>query len=316
LSPAIFRPLRLVAKRLVISAHDFFLVCPNGGYYDFDFQGACDLRPMSASCLIRPCDRRSYGHKVWRLLRHTLRQALFNLKREGATIVAVHDGMLPLLERGGLRRSQLTSLRNPVTPWSTTRIRAESNRVFVYVGRLDADKGVDLFVAAAREAVIPVRIIGSGPLQGQVSQTYPAAEFIPWCQPEDIRNHVRDARVVVVPSRARETFGLVAFEALTSGIPVLVSNLAMISDEITAMGGALACDPHDQRAFIGALSRLASDDSLIESMSRSAHANAQRMSLSPAEWMSRLLLAYGVLLRRSATEFDEGGPEPCSMARG
>ena len=305
LSPAVFRPLRSVAKRLLISAHDFFLVCPNGGYYDFEYRAGCDLRPMSAACLVRSCDRRSYGHKLWRLLRHTLRHEIFDISREGATIIAVHERMLPLLERGGLRRDQLTALRNPVTPWSTTRIRAELNKVFVFVGRVDADKGVDLFVAAARDAAVPVRIIGSGPLQEKVSKIYPEAEFIPWCQPQDIKNMVRDARAVVVPSRTRETFGLVAFEALTSGIPVLVSKLAMISDEITRIGAALACDPSDQSGFAKLLSRLASDDNLIESMSKAAHDNAQRLSLSPAEWTSRLLHIYGLLLRRSVTQSEK-----------
>ena len=33
LSPSVFRALRMVASRLLISAHYYFLVCPNGGYF-------------------------------------------------------------------------------------------------------------------------------------------------------------------------------------------------------------------------------------------------------------------------------------------
>jgi glycosyltransferase involved in cell wall biosynthesis len=316
LSPAIFRPLRSVIGRVVISAHDFFLVCPNGGYYDFGQEASCELRPMSAACVFRSCDRRSYPHKLWRLLRHAIRQATFELNSDGLTILAVHDGMLPLLERGGVLRGQLASLRNPVRPWSSTRIQAEGNKVFVFVGRLDADKGVDLFVAAARKIGIPVRIVGSGPLQARISELYPNAECVPWCRAEDMPNFVRDARVLVVPTRTRETFGLAAFEALTSGIPVAISNLAMIADEITATGGAITCDPHDEVRFAEILSRLAFDDELIASMSVAAHSGARRMTLTPTEWTARLLRIYDDLLRRSDAGGRQIGSRICNMARG
>jgi glycosyltransferase involved in cell wall biosynthesis len=316
LSPAIFRPLRSVIGRVIISAHDFFLVCPNGGYYDFAHEASCELRPMSTACMFRSCDRRSYPHKLWRLLRHLIRQATFEVNSQGLTVLAVHDGMLPLLERGGLLRGQLASLRNPVRPWSLTRIRAEANKVFVFAGRLDADKGVDLFVAAARKVGIPVRIVGRGPLQAQISELYPDAECVPWCRAEDMPNYVRDARVLVVPSRTRETFGLVAFEALTSGIPVAISNLAMIADEITATGGAIACDPHDQIGFGEILSRLAFDDKLIASMSESAYCRAKSMTLTPSEWIARLLDIYEGLLRRSDAGGKQMESQICNMAHG
>src|SRR5262245_61106930 len=66
LSPAVFRALRPVAHRVVITAHDFFIVCPNGGYFNFATEAPCRLRPMGLRCLLTACDRRSYAHKVWR----------------------------------------------------------------------------------------------------------------------------------------------------------------------------------------------------------------------------------------------------------
>ena len=44
LSPSVFRALRPVAKRLIVNAHDFFLVCPNGGYFNFRSESPCELR--------------------------------------------------------------------------------------------------------------------------------------------------------------------------------------------------------------------------------------------------------------------------------
>ena len=59
------------------------------------------------------------------------------------TIVAVHEGMIPLLEKGGVGRRAIRVLRNPVTPWRTQRVVAEQNSDVIFVGRLERDKGVD-----------------------------------------------------------------------------------------------------------------------------------------------------------------------------
>lgn len=300
LSPSVFYALRPVARRLIVSAHDFFLVCPNGGYFDFRRETPCDLRPMSMSCVLRSCDRRNYAHKLWRSARQEIRRAGFDFASIGAKVLAVHEGMLPHLERGGIPRSRLATLRNPVTPWHARRIEAERNKVFLFVGRLEEDKGADLFLAAARDAEVPVRVIGSGPLEGRLRDIYPEAECVGWKSASEIPALVRDARALVIPSRYREPFGLVAFEALASGLPVVVPAFAMIADELSEIGAGVSCNPYDRAAFGELLSGLASNDDVVASMSHVAHGNAARFSLTPAEWSRRLVSHYSDALRESA----------------
>jgi glycosyltransferase involved in cell wall biosynthesis len=299
LSPSVFHALRPVAKRLIVNAHDFFLVCPNGGYFNFRSESPCALRPMSASCLLSSCDRRNYTHKLWRSVRQEIRRAVFDLA-SGAKVLAVHEGMLPHLERGGIPRAKLATLRNPVTPWHPRRIEAERNKVFLFVGRLEEDKGVDLLLAAARDANVPVRVIGSGPLEGKLAGIYPDVEFTGWKSANDMHALARDARALVMPSRYREPFGLVAFEALASGLPVVVSSFAMIADELSEVGAGISCDPYDRGAFSKVLSILASNDELTASMSGLAYANAARFSLSPSEWAQRLVSHYSDALQEAA----------------
>ena len=299
LSPSVFHALRPVAMRLIVNAHDFFLVCPNGGYFNFRSESPCELRPMSALCLLSSCDRRNYTHKLWRSVRQEIRRAVFDLA-SSAKVLAVHEGMLPYLERGGIPRARLATLRNPVTPWHPRRIEAERNKVFLFVGRLEEDKGVDLLLAAARDANVPVRVIGSGPLEGKLAGIYPEVDFTGWKRAIDMPALVRDARALVMPSRYREPFGLVALEALASGLPVVVSSFAMIADELSEIGAGISCDPYDRGALSKVLSILASNDELTASMSHLAHANAARFSLSPGEWAQRLVSHYSDALQEAA----------------
>jgi glycosyltransferase involved in cell wall biosynthesis len=292
LSPSVFRALRPIASRLLISAHDYFLICPNGGYFRYPQQSLCQLTPGSARCLAANCDRRHYGHKLWRVARHELRRFLFDLTDTLADILVVHDGMVPHLTRAGVPRQRLRVLRNPVLPWRPSRVRAEGNRDVFYVGRVEADKGVDLLARAARRAGARLRIIGTGSLATAIRRENPAAELLGWRSHDQLAELAGDARIVVMPTRWRETFGLVAMEAMLSGIPVIVSRFALISEEIVQHGFGLSCDPYDEAALADAIAALDHDDDAVREISCRAFTGARMLAPTPEQWCDDLLRVY------------------------
>lgn len=292
LSPSVFLPLRRVASRLVISAHDYFLACPNGGFFLYPRGRECTLVPNSARCLATSCDRRHYAHKLWRAARHRLRQSLIDLAGSEALVVAVHEGMVPLLARGAVAAAGIRVVRNPVTAWRTERVAAERNRDVFFIGRLDADKGPDLLARAARRAGVRLRLIGDGPLAPAIARDHPEVELLGWRTRDEIAELIGAARMVVSPTRCRETFGLVALEALTSGIPVIVSRFFAMGGEIVDRGFGLACDPYDEAGLADAIGELAHDDRRVGEISRRAFAAAGALAPTPAEWCGNLLSLY------------------------
>lgn len=298
LSPAIFSALAPVLDRTVVSAHDFFSTCPNGGYFDFRREQVCDLDPMSARCIATNCDRRHYAHKLWRTARHGVTRALWN-QSSGPLVLPVHDGMVPHLARGGIAPDRLRVLRNPVEAWRPERVPAENNRHFLYVGRLTSDKGADHVAEAAHAAGAPLRIIGTGPLEQTIARRFPAVECLGWQDRAAIAHLVGDARALVMPSRTRETFGLVALEALLSGIPVIVTRQAMLAQEISEAGFGLSCGIGD---FAAAISRLAADDALVEAMSRAAFAHARALAPTTRQWLAELQAIYAATLSMAEHE--------------
>jgi glycosyltransferase involved in cell wall biosynthesis len=300
LSPSVFLALRRVAARLVVSAHDYFLACPNGAYFLYPQQRECSLVPNSAGCLSTACDRRNYGHKLWRAARHGLRHRLFDLTRSEALVIAVHEAMVPLLTRGPITRRGTRVVRNPVTPWRETRVPVEKNRDFFFVGRLDDDKGPDLLARAARRAGARLRVIGDGPLAAQIARDNPEAELLGWRSRDEIAELVANARAVVLPTRCRETFGLVALEALTSGIPVILSQFSSLSGEIAGHGFGLVCNPYDEAALARAIDALAGDDARVREISCRAFAEARHLAPTPAQWRDDLLALYASRLGQPA----------------
>jgi glycosyltransferase involved in cell wall biosynthesis len=292
LSPSIFAALKPIQNRLFVWAHDYFLGCPNGGYFHYARQRACELRPMSGACVLTQCDRRNYLHKLWRVSRTAIRRSLFDFAEHDATVIAVHEGMIPYLERGGIPQHRIRVLRNPVTPWCSSRVPAERNREILFVGRLERDKGIDLLVAAARRIGAVLTVVGDGPLRSGLAAQYPEIDFLGHRSREQIANIAQTVRILVSPSRWRETFGLTALEALSSGIPVLISQFALIANEISESGFGLQCNPYDQNDLAAILTRMLQDDTMVEAMSRRAFAGASLLTMTPEQWGDELLALY------------------------
>lgn len=291
LSPSIFRALKPVSDRLVLSAHDFFLVCPNGAFAFLNTGAVCTLTPMSAGCVSANCDRRSYVHKLWRVARQAVRQSLFDLRREAPPVLAIHEAMRPFLVRGGVPAQAVRTVPNPVRPFLTERAPAEQNSEFLFIGRLEDGKGPDLAAAAARRAGVPLRIIGDGPMRSRLEQEYPEVIFAGRRSFEEIGPLAAQARALVMPSRYPEPYGLVAAEALWSGLPVIAADTAFLAPDIVAAGAGYSAPPRDEAALAEAMTRL-KDDGVARSMSIAAFERTRSIGLSPDAWTSALLAAY------------------------
>ncbi len=304
LSPSAFVPLRRVAARLLMTAHDYFLACPNGGYLHYPRGKSCHRVPLGVACIAASCDKRNYAHKLWRVARGTVRHLALNLRGASATVIAVHDEMIPLLAHIVDPRS-IRVLRNPATPWVQSRVTAERNHQLLFVGRLEQDKGVESLARAARIAGAPLRIVGSGPLASVLISKYPEVEMTGWKPKSEIAALCRDARVLVMPSQGRETFGLVAIEAAMSGIPILASRLAHITCDLERCGVGIACDGNDINALAQAIKLLMIDDARVEQMSRRGFADARSLAPTPAEWATQLIDLYEEKLAAASTRSAE-----------
>jgi glycosyltransferase involved in cell wall biosynthesis len=291
LSPSVFQALKPVSERLVLSAHDFFLVCPNGAYAFLNSGAVCPLVPMSAACIGANCDRRSYAHKLWRVARQAVRQSVFDLKRHAPPVLAIHEAMRSFLVRGGLPEGAVRTVPNPVRPFLSERAPAETNREFLFIGRLEDGKGPDLAAAAARRAGVTLRIIGDGPMREALERDYPEVIFSGRKSWEEIGPLARQARALVMPSRYPEPYGLVAAEALWSGLPVIAADTAFLAPDIVAAQAGLSAPPRDEAALAAAMSQLMSD-AVARSMSLNAFERTRSIGLSPDAWVSALLDAY------------------------
>ena len=100
-----------------------------------------------------------------------------------------------------------------------------------------------------------------------------------------------------MPSRYPEPYGLVAGEALWSGLPVILTDQALLAADIVGRDAGLACDLHSDTALADAMRRTMQDDVLTERMSHNAFHRTSDLGLPVERWIDALLAAYGTALQ-------------------
>ncbi|TXH85086.1 MAG: glycosyltransferase [Rhizobium sp.] len=289
LSPSIFYALANHRAKVIITAHDFFLTCPNGGLINFRSGEVCDIKPLSAACLTTNCDKRNYAHKLWRFRRALTQRGVGEDFWNRVGIVLAHENMEGYLRAGPLRH--FTTLRTPTEPLTRVPVEAWRQRRIVFLGRMCWEKGVRTLAAALNKTGRVATLIGRGPLLAEMQRALPHC-FVPgWLSDEEVTAIAGQARVFVMPSRMPEPYGLVAAEALMSGIPVIVSSNALIAEEVESSGAGLIFDSGDADSLAEKLAET-DDDRLMQRLSEGALALGRTMAPSRAEWGRRMVDIY------------------------
>jgi glycosyltransferase involved in cell wall biosynthesis len=104
----------------------------------------------------------------------------------------------------------------------------------LFVGRLDAQKGVDILLSAMRQ--LGVRgfavIVGSSVVGGEIADSTPAnVKVLGWLRREQIEALYAAADVLVMPSRW-EGLPIVALEAMRAGLPVIATRVGGIPEAV------------------------------------------------------------------------------------
>ncbi|WP_170464900.1 glycosyltransferase [Ruegeria arenilitoris] len=295
LSPSLLWPLKQVKSRTVMHAHDYFLSCPNGAFFDFRGQSTCPRLAMSGSCILHNCDKRNYGQKLWRVLRQALQNQARNRLLPDVTTLLIHSGMERLLFPDGTS-GPVVAIANPSEPLLSQPVASQLNSEFVYVGDIHAYKGVFLLAEAGRKAGVKVRFVGDGQDLHQLRTSFPEHQFDGWQDRVGLQRAMTNARMLVAPTLGPEPFGLAPVEALLSGVPVLVSDSLLLSQEIRTLNMGLNFSAGDSEALAAAMRDLSQDDNMILQMASNARRGARNISHTPENWCAELLNVYQEIL--------------------
>jgi glycosyltransferase involved in cell wall biosynthesis len=270
----------LAGKPIVVEHHGYQASCPNGLLLYQPTKTACPNHYMLnefSACL--KCNASESGSlaSVKMLLLTPLRRWL--CRRVNVNLgISKH-----VLQRLDLPRSVVVYYGVPQTNENLMNIQVSqiSNQSpnptlsIAYVGRLVLEKDVPTIVEAVHLAQasgyrIALKIIGDGPDRPRVEAAISAHTFDPhieltgFLSGEALKNSLRDAAVVVIPTIMEETAGLAVMEQLDRGKPVIVSDIGGLAE--VAGDAGLKFPPGDAPALAACLRQLADDPALLREL--------------------------------------------------
>ena len=251
LSWATIKTIRSFNIPIIYTLHDFGLICPNMGIYNFRKDILCDYykKGRGVRCLITNCDKRSYSQKLWRWIRFFYNVRILKIKNAISGYIAVSDFVYDFFKEYLPQDVLFEVINNPIE-YNVSDLKKCGNLkkgdpvVFLYVGRLSKEKGLDVLLEAVRGLNAKLTIVGDGELM-PIAMQY-AKEFgkdriniLGWQSMEVIAEQMKKSSVLVLPSRVLETSGIVAMEAARFCLPSIVSErggqTGFVKDDINGL---------------------------------------------------------------------------------
>lgn len=298
--PALGPAVHIAAKRhklpLFVTVHNLRLRCPNGLMYT---QGSpcrrCEagnyVNAIAHRCFPSPSQSAAYAVALW------VHRFLLRLEDSVRIFIAPSVFMHDRLVQWGISQERVAVVPNFVSQGDGA-ASVDPGARGIYVGRLSAEKGVDVLLRALSVAGDPpFQIVGEGPHQHELRTLahqlgLTRTVFSGWLSSPEVADAVSKARYLVMPSLCEENAPIAVLEAMARGRPVIVSRRGGLP-ELVQRGGGLVSEAGDNRKLAANIRILISDDGLCSRLGAEALATAKER-FSPEAHLSLLEQLYNV----------------------
>lgn len=225
LSSSVFDVAFKMNFKLVLTLHDYFTACPNGGYFNYQKNEIWTVKPFSLKYILNNCDSRNYFFHLYRLLRFFIQDKIVRLNDRLTDVITISDFSENILKKTLSPSTHIHRVYNPIDLDPNREIvDYTKNDYFLYVGRISKEKGVDVFCEGVTKANKKGVVVGDGSELEKLKNKYPNIEFVGWKNSQEVKEYMKKARALIIPSRWYEAAPLTPIEALQYGIPIISSD--------------------------------------------------------------------------------------------
>ncbi|MBR0393855.1 MAG: glycosyltransferase, partial [Alistipes sp.] len=242
LSTSILDTLRRHKIPVVHTAHDYRMVCPA---YTFRRADGTICEECKGGkyyrCLKYRCSRNSLVHSLLMSIEMYLRNHWHKALKKIDGIVFVskfaHDKHIEFTPQ--LAQTKSIVSYNTIPEIEERFVSRGRGEYYLFFGRLSYEKGIKTLIEAFTELNGPkLKIVGTGPeeetLRAYVAEHHAEhkIEFVGYRKGDELKELIRDASFVVVPSEWYENNPMTIIEAYSAGIPVIGAQIGGIPEII------------------------------------------------------------------------------------
>lgn len=289
ISPSLYSVAQQLRIPVVQTLHNFRLVCPQAMLLrDGNHCESC-VGKLPWRAVIHRCYRRSLpqsaltaGMLGWQYLRGVWHQKI-------SRFIVLNQLCHDVFSRGGLPREKLCIKPNFVDSLEEPQWHQRKGGLFI--GRLSTEKGIEVLISAlAKLPTTVIDVYGKGPLQARVEASG-SFRYRGFQSAAVLRERMRGASYMVMPSTGMESFGLVAIEAFACGTPVIATRHGGLRELIVDGHTGLLVPPNDDRALASAIAFAEAHPDAMQRMGMAARKN-YLATYTPARNYERLIQIY------------------------
>jgi glycosyltransferase involved in cell wall biosynthesis len=262
-------------KKIVHTCHDYELLSPEGF-----FMGKVGKLAQDQNLVMRP----------YQILRRYFSRVVHEATAPSKFVMNYHQKMrfFPLAKTTVIPNSHGLNAQEVELNYSEYLVLPKKGlaRHFLYLGRLDKAKGIDLLCQAFLRVAslndgMRLRIAGWGPLDESLREEYKNStniEFIGSVSDSMKKELFRDSDVLVAPSVIPEPFGIVIIEAYAHGVPVITSRTGAFPEIVREGETGLLVNPEFVDDLFSAMVKFSEDKSLLATMSANCIEEARKFT--------------------------------------
>lgn len=273
ISPAALRECKKAGVPVVMTVHNFRLICPTGLFMRDG--GPCE------DCLVRGnewgCVKHNCEQSLLKSVGYAARNAVARLRRHYLECVdrfaCITDFQRRKLIEAGFPADKIVVIPNSMDLEAAC--EAEQGDYVAFCGRLSREKGVDLIIEAARRnPQVPFKLAGAVRDGFKIDGLPENVKLVGYLSGEALNDFFARARFFVMASRCYEGFSMTILEAAGYGKAMIAPDHGGFT-EIIGKGDetiGLLTSPADVEALSAAVARLWNNSEFTAELGQKAHA--------------------------------------------
>lgn len=303
ISSSIIHSLRKKGIPVLMSVHDYKLICPN--YSLFTNNELCERckKYNYYNAIIYKCIKESRIASILTCLEMYFCKILKIYEKNVDLFIAPSKFIQNKLVDFGIDREKIFYLPYAIN-LNRFRVNFEPGEYILYFGNIYYKKGVHRLLAVAKQFKhIPIKIIGEGPYKKALQQLISEynlsnVEFLGHRPIDELISFIPGARLVIVPSLWYEVAGLTIYEAFASGKCVVASNIGAIPEIIKDGVNGILFNPFDEQNMLEKIEYLLNSPQKIKELGKNAFDMINEYN-NPIYHYETLLSVYNNLLNKN-----------------
>lgn len=241
LTPSILYALKKNNVPIVISLHDYGLLCPHTIFLNGkkEICEKCLTTNNFLHCIINRCNRDQFTLSTVTAIEYFFHKKIFPYEYYFDKLIAVSKFGMKIHARKSEFKEKLVHLYNFYPELNFTIPNSKKGEYFLYYGRLSYEKGIITLLKAWRlmSKSQKLRIVGEGRMMQEIlsyikENDLHNVEVMGFKEGTELEQLIKNASFILVPSEWYENNPLTIIEAYSNGKPVIASKVGGIPEII------------------------------------------------------------------------------------